>query len=60
MISYYETIRGATWAVVLNEKGEVISRRQVPFKKAPYLGVWERKASNKNDLPDPPKVTSSR
>ena len=44
MISYYETVRGATWAVVLNEKGEVVGRQRVPFKKAPYLGVWERKA----------------
>lgn len=40
MISYYETFQGATWAIVLNEKGEVISRQRVPLKKGPSLGGW--------------------
>jgi hypothetical protein len=52
MISFYETVGGKTWAVVLNEKGDVVTRRQVPFKKAPYLGVWELKASNKGNSSD--------
>ncbi len=41
MISFYETMQGRTWSVVLDERGNVVSRRCVPFKKAPYLGVWE-------------------
>lgn len=45
MISFYETMQGRTWAVVLDERGHVISRRRVPFKKAPYLGVWESRTS---------------
>lgn len=40
MISYYETIRGATFAIVLDEKGEVVSRQRVAFKRGPCLGGW--------------------
>lgn len=34
MIVYFETIKGQTWAVVLNEQGDVVSRRLVRRREA--------------------------
>ena len=39
MISYDENINGETWAIILNERGEMVGRlRRAPFKKVPADG----------------------
>lgn len=58
MISYYETIRGATWAIVLNEKGEVVSRQRVAFKQGPCLGGW-RPIQQPEETPVPKSRTAA-
>jgi hypothetical protein len=34
MIVYWETINGETWAVILDERGDVVERRLVMRRKA--------------------------